>query len=1062
MNRLHLFMVVILLLTSFVSISQEKGNYFLKNFDPKESGLNAQTWTGIEDKNGVIYFASGNKISIYDGKSWNSIRLTNDAPPLSFCKDNEGIIYVGAVGELGYLVPNKQGKIEFVSLKKWVGKKQKDFQNIWSVEYVNGHVYFSSDQGIFDWDGKFMRFINKPVFFTFVKVKDKIYFNTKKEGLYVIDSKGVHRAKNGSIFINAPLAGGTKLNNNEVLFLSGNDGFVIYNEVTGELNKTKTNFIKHKDFIREAYVYSIERTINNKIAVGTIYKGIQLFDMNGNIENEITIEQGLINNAINKVFNDRFGNIWLCTDKGVSRVEINAGIKNWGLTHGIEGTIEDVIRFNGQIYIANSTAVMYLKDGKFLPVQGISAESWKFFINKGVLYVANSKGLYSIDGKTKNAQKATDINTIWTICDNPNGEFLALGSSNGIYLFNPVSKQIKQISVTQSPVRTLAYDHLKNLWFATDNKGVGYIDMNYKIHYLTRKNGLKFDSYNQIFKINKDVLIATKSGLYNFDYQKNSLKKFPDLGVYMTKDEVGVFRLKNDFKGNVYASTYGDNSARVSYINPKNKQRDTLAFKRLPKMHIYSFYGENNVAWLGTPDGLYKYDRLEVKANRRGFKALIRDIVIGKDSLLFAGNYGTKDKSGKIIITGFQHKNEIPKIKYDYNQMSFFFAAPYYSSEEKIVFQYKLEGFDEEWSDWTIDNFKNYTNLFEGRYTFLVRAQNIYGELSDVGKFQFRIRPPWYRSIFAYITYIILFVLVIYLVVRLYTRRLREANIRLENIVKERTAEVVRQKDLIEEKNIMITESIQYAKTIQEAIVTSNDYFKSLFSDVFILFKPKDIVSGDFYWAYRTKSNKIFWAAADCTGHGVPGAFMTMIGISLLNEIIIEKEIEETSEILDVLRDMVIKTLNKNIDLDSDEKMRNGMDISLCCWDLNTNQLQFSGANNPVMIYRKGELIEFKGDKQPIGIYKKMTPFTKQVVDLEVGDKIYTFSDGYADQMNEDENRFKIANLKKLIIDNGEKNIGEQLSVFDTTYESWKGSYDQMDDVVVLGVEIGAISISND
>lgn len=1052
MSKLHFVLTFVFCLSSLVLFSQEKGNYFLKNFDPKETGLNAQTWTGIEDNSGVIYFVSGNKISSYDGKSWSSIRLNNDATPLSLGRNNEGIIYVGAVGELGYLAPNKQGKMEYHSLLVKVPKKQRNFQNIWSTECLNDHTYFSTDQGIFDWDGKSMKFIAKPVFFTLVKGRNCIYFSTKKEGLHRIDKQGIRKVKNGSYFINSPFVGGAVLNDREMLFLSGNDGFVLYNENTGEFNKSNTNFLNYNTFIKDAYVYCISRTFNGKIAVGTINKGVQLFDSHGNLENEITTGQGLLNNAINKVFNDRFGNLWLCTDKGVSRVEINTGIKNWGVSQGVEGTVEDVIRFKGEMYIANSTSVRYLSNGMFLPIQGINAESWEFMIHQSELYVANAKGLFRINSQTKSAEKLTETLTFWAICSK--GNTLVLGGSTGIFSFDPKAKKITQLCKTKSPVRTIVYDKHHFLWFATDNTGVGYIDNHNKVVYLSKKQGLNFTSYNEVFSVKKQVLIATKSALFTFDYSKNKLVKYAGLGDFMTQDEVGVFRMKEDVLGNVYCSTYGGSTARVSYIHPTTGERDTLAYKRLPKMHIYSFFGEKNVTWLGTPDGLYKFNRSESKKVRNEQKTLIRNVVIGKDSVLFAGSFSKMNADKISLITLFQSKNKIPKISYDLNQMSFFFSSPYFNSEEKIIFQYKLEGFDEEWSDWTLDNFKNYTNLYEGKYTFMVRSQNVYGEITDVGTYHFKILPPWYRSILAYISYVFLLILVIYISVRLYTRRLREANAKLELIVQQRTAEVVRQKDEIEEKNSLITESIHYAKTIQEAIITSNDYFKQLFHDLFILFKPKDIVSGDFYWAYKTKSNKVFWATADCTGHGVPGAFMTMIGISLLNEIVVEKEIEETNEILDVLREMVIKTLNKNIDLDSDEKMRNGMDITLCCWDLETNELTFSGANNPLIIVRDGEIIEFKGDKQPIGVFKKMTPFTQHKFQIVKGDKIYTFSDGYADQMNEEENRFKIANLKKLIVENASKHGNEQLEIFDTTYENWKGNYDQMDDVVLIGVEI--------
>lgn len=1049
---LQLVVVFILFFYSSMVFNQERGNYFLKNFDPKESGLNAQTWTGMEDNTGVIYFVSGNKIATYDGKNWSYVRLDKDATPLSLGKDNNGVIYVGGVGELGYFFPNKQGKVVFESLLKFVPKKYRDFQNIWSTECLNGHVYFSTDQGILDWDGKKIKFIEKPVFFTLVKGKDRIYFSTKNEGLHIIDHKGIRRVKNGSYFINTPLVGGTILNDDEMLFLSGNDGFVIYNEVTGEFNRSNTNFLSHNTFIKEAYVYCLTKTVNGKIAVGTINKGLQLFDKKGNLENEITVNQGLINNAINNVFNDRFGNLWMCTDKGVSRVEINTGIKNWGITHGVEGTVEDVIRFNNDLYIANSTSVRYLSNGQFIPVKGIDSESWKFEIVNGQLFVANAKGLFQINSKTKCAEKLTKTFTIWSLVRK--GNDLLLGGSKGVYIYQPSSKKIIELCKTQSPVRSIIFDKHQMIWFATDNKGVGCINNDQMVTYISKKQGLRYKSYNEVYSFKNQVLVATKSGLFTFNYSKNRLVKFKGLGDFLSDDKVGVFRLKEDELGNFYCSSYGGSTARISYINPINKTRDTLAFKRLPKLHIYSFYGEKNVVWLGTPDGLYKYDRSESKNLKNINKTLIRSVVFGKDSLLFAGVFAKEIRGGIPIISLEQTKENTPSLVYKLNQVSFIFSSPFYSSEDKIVFQYKLEGFDSEWSEWTSDNFKSYTNLYEGDYTFLVRSQNVYGELSEIGKYHFKVLPPWYRTIVAYVIYLLIFVCVIYVVVRIYTKRLREANIRLENIVQERTAEVVRQKDEIEEKNMLITESIQYAKNIQEAIVTSTDYFKQLFKDVFILFKPKDIVSGDFYWAYKTKSNKVFWSTADCTGHGVPGAFMTMIGISLLNEIVIEKEIEETNEILDVLRDTIIKTLNKNIDLESDEKMRNGMDISLCCWDLNTNMMTFSGANNPVLIVRSGELIEFKGDKQPIGVFKKMTPFTQHTIELLHGDKIYTFSDGYADQMNEEEVRFKIANLKKLILENASLPAHDQVTLFDSNYENWKGNYDQMDDVVLIGVEI--------
>lgn len=1046
------FLYVFIFFISFSCFSQENGNYFLKNFDQKVSGLSGQAWTGVEDNNGVLYFASGTKISMYDGRNWGSIQLANQAPPLSFCKDEKGIIYVGGVAEFGYLKPNKQGTMQYVSLKNKIPKEHRDFQNIWTCVTDEGYTYFSSDNGIYCWNGKDIRFINKPVFMTLNKIGNQIIFCSNKDGLLEIDKGEVKPLKNGKLFVNIPVVGGIKLSNNEMLFLTGKSPVVIYNLKTGEINVTTNKLLSYNDFLLSAYVYSIEKTVNNKIVIGTIYQGALIFDMSGNLESQVNTKTGLLNNAINKIFNDRMGNIWLCTDKGVARVEINSGIKNWSTSEGVDGTVEDVIVFKNTLYIATAVGVKYLNNGSFIPVVGLRDENWQFTSFKNKLFLGNANGLFEVNPVTKSVINHFKNTTVW--CIGKTEEKLFLGCTDGLYEFDIDTKSAKIITKTRSAIRSIAIDKRKHIWFATENTGIGFVSNLNKTNFLSKNEGLAFDSYNQVFNVKDKVYIATKAGLFYYNETQKKLLKSCELGNFMCKDVTGIFRMKTFGNDKLFTSTYGDNSARFSIIDIHNKSRDTFDLKQLPKMHIYSFFNENDIAWIGSPFGLYRYNRKEIKRLNYSNRALIRQVFIGKDSLLYGGSFLNYDKNNVAIIGNHQLKKLIPKVNYDFNEFNFVFTNPFFNNEDKILYQYKLQGFDDEWSSWNVDNFKSYTNLFEGKYTFMVRAQNVFGQVSEIGMFSFRITPPWYRTIYAYISYVLLFVLSVYVFIRIYTRRLREANIRLENIVKERTAEVVKQRDEIQEKNELITESIEYAKTIQEAIITSDEYFQNIFYDLFILFKPKDIVSGDFYWGYKTKSNKVFWVAADCTGHGVPGAFMTMIGMSLLNEIIIEKEIEETNQILDLLRDSVIKTLNKNVDLDSDDKMRNGMDIAICCWDLNTNTLSYSGANNPMYVFRDGELLEYKADKQPIGIYKKMTPYTKHTLALQKGDKIYTFSDGYADQMNDEENRFKIANLKKAILEVGAQPTASQKEFFDTTYENWRGNYEQMDDVVLIGVEI--------
>ena len=275
----------------------------------------------------------------------------------------------------------------------------------------------------------------------------------------------------------------------------------------------------------------------------------------------------------------------------------------------------------------------------------------------------------------------------------------------------------------------------------------------------------------------------------------------------------------------------------------------------------------------------------------------------------------------------------------------------------------------------------------------------------------------------------------------------------LEDKVKERTAEVVKQKEVIEEKNKHITDSIVYAKRIQQAILPPEDVFKTHLQNSFILYKPKDIVSGDFYWLER-KGNKILFAVVDCTGHGVPGAFMSIIGYNGLNQIVNEYNVQQPAEILNNLNKIITTTLKQHA---HESKIRDGMDMSVCCIDLDTNKLQFAGANNPIFIVRNNQVVEIKADKQPIGnfIGEEEFRFTNKELDLFPSDRLYLFSDGFADQFGGPRGKkLKYTMFRELLIENHQLPMQEQKELLDRLFENWRGELEQIDDVCVIGVAI--------
>jgi serine phosphatase RsbU (regulator of sigma subunit) len=279
----------------------------------------------------------------------------------------------------------------------------------------------------------------------------------------------------------------------------------------------------------------------------------------------------------------------------------------------------------------------------------------------------------------------------------------------------------------------------------------------------------------------------------------------------------------------------------------------------------------------------------------------------------------------------------------------------------------------------------------------------------------------------------------------------------LEQKVKDRTAEVVRQKEEIEIKNKHITDSIRYAKRIQNAILPPDNYVKQLLPSSFILYRPKDIVSGDFYWMAK-KNNLVIYAAVDCTGHGVPGAFMSIVGNNQLNYAIDVKKARQASEILDSLNEGVVETLrekgNEKVGLSG---VKDGMDLALCIIDYKNMKLQFAGANNPLCLIRNNELIQIKGDKMAIGgnFDDELPKFTNHEIDIQKGDVLYTFSDGYPDQFGGGDGRkFMVKKFRELLLEIHQNPIEEQERILEEHLDEWRGKEEQVDDIIVIGVKI--------
>jgi len=605
-------------------------------------------------------------------------------------------------------------------------------------------------------------------------------------------------------------------------------------------------------------------------------------------------------------------------------------------------------------------------------------------------------------------------------------------------------------------------------------------------------------------------LLGTTDGFYKYNYFRDTIYRdtlynrvLPHgKNQIMTfhEDQDGDFwySFENEYTGwNQLAARRNGNFLEVIHDKP---------FQRLPNTSTDVFYGDlEQGIWFGKSNVLYYFDKSFSRDYSLPFQALIRSVTINKDSLLFGGTNFEEDNQGNYKVHLSQDDGTQPLINHRYNNFAFSWAAPFFEQEDELLYSYMLEGFDNEWSEWKDAVYMEFANLPFGSYTMHVKALNVYGYESLPATYAFSVARPWYTSFVAIIAYILISGLVIYIIIKLYTRRLVRENIRLEGIIQERTSKIRKQKDelaqhndeleqlneevsaqrdeieaqrdqlvvhrdILSSQNKEITDSIRYAQQIQSAILPSQSYMDSLLPEYFIFYKPRDIVSGDFYWIKEIK-NRLIIVGADCTGHGIPGAFMSMLGVTLLNDLVGSTSIDQPAEILGQLRVKVKEMMAQEGKM---EDQKDGMDMTIVIIHRESHELQFAGAYNPLYIIRKKEsepdekldryatvdnpefqLFELKADKQPVGTHWEETDFTNHTIQLQNQDAIYIFSDGMIDQFGgEKHKKFKSLNFKKLLLSVQEESMEKQKQLIENTFETWRGDCEQIDDVCVIGVRI--------
>ncbi|OFX20140.1 MAG: hypothetical protein A2041_10530 [Bacteroidetes bacterium GWA2_31_9b] len=1081
MRKIILIFLVVLIQLPLIAQINKNGIPFIKNFTKDDYNAAEQNWAICQDNRGVMYFGNNDQGVIeFDGVNWNNFPLLNGSIVRSLACSNEGIVYAGGIEEFGYLAPDINGLMNYHSLSNQIDSIK--FKDVWKIYTLNEYVYFCTNYEIFKFSNKKLikiyQTLEKSSFLSFL-VNNKIYWGSINNGLSeltedsVILSKGNEFYKELDIFVMLPWT------DNEILILATGQetglGVYIYNTSSGlsqNLSTQGKNYNKLVKLLNESQVYNGIKLSNGNYALATLNNGSIIFNKNGEIIYQFNTENGLTDNTIINLFESKDGNLWFGLNTGIAYAELSTPFTRLGQEYGFEGIVLDVFRFNNTLFISTNNGIFYLDyNTKDLPkfikidVEILGQTVWQInkYIDseskKELLLFATAFGVWKYNSSSHlenlTIDKPYHTKVIYQSKIHP--ERLYIGYENGIayleYKNGKFTDKGKLINCSDY-IESIVEDNKGNIWLGTQLTGVIKINPNLSFTKFDLNNGLPDMKDNKAYLINNEVLLSTAKGVYYYDSINNTFLKYKGFGekYYSSTDNIKQIYLNNkDELWFVLVNPLTNNE----YIEKLKISNDSITihdvpFKRLLKNSFYKIFDDNDKGtWIATSNAIYNYNVNAQDNFSKNYFSLIRKTEIGIDSVVFWGTF-YKDSINFIVN---KNQPEILKqiLSYKYNSILFNYSSPYFPMEQ-LKYSYKLEGYEKEWSNWGSKSDKEYTNLNSGSYVFKVKAQNIYEIESEVAEFEFSILPPWYLTIWAYMLYFLMAIGVIVIIVKLYTRKLQLEKIWLEQVVKERTEEVVKQKDEIADKNKSITDSIEYAKRIQNAVLPSKELAQEILPEHFILFRPRDIVSGDFYW-FTKKDNLLIIIAADCTGHGVPGAFMSMLGVSFINEIVNKHDVIYAGDILTHLRSDVKRTLSQT---GKEGEAKDGMDIALCIVDIENMKMQYAGAYNPMFMFRNNELIEYKADRMPIGIYvKEKESFTNNEIDLQKGDVFYLFSDGYQDQFGgETGEKFKTKNFKEYLLQIHQKPMAEQRELLNANIDKWRGRWEQVDDIIILGIKI--------
>jgi len=1050
--------VIFLILISSIQAQ----TYHFDNYSVKEGLAQSSVYTIAQDNKGFVWLGTASGLSKFDGNKivnyttedgladgavktiyidtigsiWlghvdgGVSRMVNgeiemlfsmSADITSFATDDEGNLWISSWGEGVIKVTNAYSPKEDIAFEQYKGQEGLSDIVYQVLKISNGNIYFVTDVGVKNYnyqknDFGFYKVNNMPSYFQITCMFESV--------------------------------------NGDQWFGSYNGGLYHYKKQSGELK-----IYDVIDGLASNWISTISEDSKGNIWIGTWGGGITRISELGLLT--INKDKGLRDNHIRYIMEDREGNILFGTKETGLLVYKGEQFTSFGIQNGL---------VSEQVWAI-------LRDSK--------GKDW-FGTNEGISIFEKGQLLKTYD--EMNGLPYKDVRFIKK--DKRNNIWIGTWGG-GVLKYNESSKRFDMnyminSYMSQPLITALDVDKSNNLWVGTTDGLVYYEINNQKVDRLTQSHGLAGNEISTIFTDSKNIVWVGSRGKGLTRIEGDKITK-----VKLNRKITPTSIIEGN-SGNLWIGTEGKG---VLVFDGQKIIKEYSVNNGLLSDYIslINIDNDRNV-WIGTNKGLNKFSLKQKRfysfSDKMGYVGIeSKQNATYKDT---EGNlwFGTIKGVVKLNVTN-QNVNQLEPLtqinkmsvnledrlmsndlELDYKEKSivFNYSSICLTNPDEVYYKVMLEGLESDWRPKTKQTFVTYSPLPPGKYTFKVIASNN-NEVwnSKPVTYSFEIIPPlWQRPWFiALIALIIIALVITFIKVR--EKSLIKEKEFLEEKVEERTAEVVQQSQELERKNKDIIDSITYAKRIQDAILPTGEMFTNQLSQTFILYNPKDIVSGDFYWL-ANKDGKSLFAAVDCTGHGVPGAFMSIVGYNLLDKIVGEYGVTEPDKILNQLNKGVSDTLRQEIDSD---EINDGMDISLCSFDKKTNILEYSGAYNPLYIVsdKKIEVIagdeiepvmtddnglmlyEVKANRFPIGSYSEgENIFSNHTFKLSKGDTVYLFSDGYADQFGGPKGKkFRYKQFKQLLLSINAHGMNEQYKILDETFINWTGDLEQIDDVIVIG-----------